>query len=372
MKGFPSVNRELAIQLAKVPFVKVTFFMPKCPDEHKKAAQSHGISILEAVRRPDLNELEWLFFPPVDLPIDVVVGHGVPLGRQAQFIRQSHNCKWVQFVHTDSEEVGIFRCERNSVSTGEQQHNIEIELCEMADFVVAVGPKLAEDFRRYLRFCKKDVFEFTPGVFDVFASVQQHPDEGRYYSVLLFGLGDVEDFKLKGFDTAARSIAVLPDTRLLFVGAPQGRHEEIVECFVRCGIPKNRLKVRGCLDLKSLKRVFSEVDLLLMPSRAEGFGITGLMALSAGLPVIASMNSGFGKVLSILKFGSSIVIDSEDPRAWTAAIKGIWNRDRKLRLDEVKDLRGSYDKRYSWTKQCKDLSEKIFNLHNGMNCICFL
>ena len=47
----------------------------------------------------------------------------------------------------------------------------------MADLVVGVGPKLAEVFRKYLRFCKKSVFEFTPGVFDDFASVQQVPDE---------------------------------------------------------------------------------------------------------------------------------------------------------------------------------------------------
>ena len=371
-EGLSTMNRELAIQLAKVPFVKVTFFMPKCSDQHKKAAHSHGISILEAVRRPGLDELEWLIFPPDDLPIDVVVGHGVQLGHQAQFIRKSHKCKWVQFIHTDSEEAGIFNCERNSISTGEQKQKIEIELCQMADFVVGVGPKLAEVFRKYLRFCKKDVFEFTPGVFDVFASVQQVPDERKHYSVLLCGLGDVEDFELKGFDIAARSIAVLPDTHLLFVGAPQGRHEEIVKRFVRCGVPKNRLRVRGYLDLESLKRVFSEVDLVLMPSRAEGFGVTGLMALSAGLPVIVSKNSGFGEALSILTFGSSSVIDSEDPRAWTAAIKGIWNKDRKSRLDEVKVVRGSYDERYSWSKQCKDLSEKIFNLRNGMNCICFL
>lgn len=71
------MNRELAIQLAKFPCVKVTFFVPQCSDEHKKAAHSHGISVLEAVRRPGLDEMEWLIFPPDDLPIDVVVGHGV-------------------------------------------------------------------------------------------------------------------------------------------------------------------------------------------------------------------------------------------------------------------------------------------------------
>ena len=104
-----------------------------------------------------------------------------------------------------------------------------------------------------------------------------------------------------------------------------------------------------------------------MPSRTEGFGLTGLEALSAGLPVIVSKNSGFGEALGNVLFGSSFVIDSEDPNVWTAAIKGMWNKHRQTRLDEAKALRDSYRTKYSWSKQSKDLLKKIINLFNGMN-----
>ena len=97
--GLSTINRELAIQLAKFSYVKVTFFLPKCSEEDEKAADSHGISILEAARLLGLNELDQLCFPPENLRIDVVVGHGIKLGRQAQVIRNSHKCKWVQVVH---------------------------------------------------------------------------------------------------------------------------------------------------------------------------------------------------------------------------------------------------------------------------------
>ena len=82
--GLSTINRELAIQLAKFSCLEVTFFLPKCSDKDKKAADSHGISIVEAVRRPGYNELDWLSFPPGHLTIDVVVGHGAKLGHQAQ------------------------------------------------------------------------------------------------------------------------------------------------------------------------------------------------------------------------------------------------------------------------------------------------
>ena len=368
--GLSTINRELAIQLAKFSYVKVTFFLPKCSDEDKKAAASHGISILEAARRPGFNELDRLSFPPENLKIDVVVGHGVKLGRQAQVIRNSHKCKWVLIVHTDSEELGMYKCYEKPISTGEEKHDVEVELCQMADFVVAIGPKLTKAFRRYLSWPKKEVFQFTPGVFADFSSVQQDPVERKPYSVLVFGRGDAEDFKLKGFDIAARSVAALSDTLLYFVGVPDRKHEEIAKCFVDLGIPKHRQKVRSYLDSREdLKKLFFEVDLVLMPSRTDGFGLTGLEALSAGLPVIVSKNSGFGEALGSVRFGNSFVIDSEDPSAWTEAIKDMWDRGRKLQLDEVKDVRDYYDKEYSWSKQCKHLIEEMFKLVDGMNYI---
>ena len=362
--GLSTINRELAIQLAKFYDCKVTLFLLKCSQENKEEAKHHGISIIEAERQPGYEELDWLSFPPQDLQIDVVVGHGVILGKQARIICKSHKCKWIQVVHTDPEKLGMFKCYENPISKGEQKHDVEVELCQMADLVVGVGPKLTEAFRKYLRWCKKDqgVFEFTPGVFADFARVQQALDERKPHSVLVFGRGDDEDFELKGFDIAARSVAALPDTDLVFVGAQDGKEREIAERLLDSGIPKGRLTVRGFKDREALKRLFCEVDLVLMPSRTEGFGLTGLEALSAGLPVIVSRNSGFGEALGRVPFGSSFVIDSEDPSAWTEAIKGIWNKDRRMRLDETKVLCDSYGKRYDWSEQCKNLIEKIVSL----------
>ena len=73
-------------------------------------------------------------------------------------------------------------------------------------------------------------------------------------------------------------------------------------------------------ERESLRRLFQEVDLVVMPSRTEGFGLSGLEALSAGLPVLVSWNSGFGEALCSVPFGSIFVINSEDPGDWTSAI----------------------------------------------------
>ena len=239
--GLSTINRELAIQLAKCPETEITFLVPNsvCSEEDKNIARSHNINIVEAKRRPGFVELDWLSFPPEDLLIDVVIGHGMKLGRQAQIIRDYHKCRWVQVVHTDPEELGMFKSYSNPISKSEEKHKIEVELCEMADFVVGVGPKLSETFRSYLRWCENDqtIVDLTPGIFDEFVSIKQATDERKEHSVLVFGRGDVEDFTLKGFDIAGSTVASLPDTYLVFVGAPDRKPDKVAKRFLKCGIP---------------------------------------------------------------------------------------------------------------------------------------
>ena len=374
--GLSTLNRELAIELAKCPEVEISFFVPQCSEEDKKTALGHHINIVEATRLTGYDELEWLSFPPDHLQIDVIVGHGVKLGHQAQVIRKSHKCKWIQVVHTDPEELGMYKSYQNPISTGEKKHKVEVELCEKADFVVGVGPKLCEVFRRYLRWCRKDetILDITPGVFDEFVNVEHAAEEREQCGILVFGRGDAEDFQLKGFDIAGKAVAELNNAHLVFVGAPEGKHEDIAKRLLECGLPAHRLTVRSFLQSREdLKRLFCEVDLVLMPSRTEGFGLTGLEALSAGLPVLVSKNSGFGEALRKVPFGSASVIDSEDPLVWAEAIKEVWNKDRGTRLEEAEVLRSSYKKKYSWAKQIQGLVKTMISIVNGMYlCICLI
>ena len=369
--GLSTINRELAINLAKCPEAHVTFFVARCNDMDKEAAGEHNIVLIKAARRPGYdNELEWLSFPPKDLQIDVVLGHGVELGHQAQVITNSHRCKWVQVVHTDPEELGMHRTCANPISSCQKKHDDEVELCKMADFVVTVGPKLNEAFRCYLRSCKKDemVFDFTPGILSDVSKVTQVPREGKKFRVLLCGYENTEDFSVQGFDIAAKAVAALIDSHLLFIGAPEGKEEETKDFFLNCGIPAKNLTIRNpILNREKLKNVLCEVDLAVMPSRADGFGIAGLEALSAGLPILVSRNSGFGEALSKVPFGSFFVIDSDEAKVWTKAIKDIWDKDRKDRLFECETLRSFYKKKYSWEEQSKELLTKMISLVHGMN-----
>ena len=369
--GLSTINRELAVQLAKHPSVEVSVYLPQCSEEDKQVARDNNVRLIKAREMPGLEPNFWLSCLPEDHAVDCVIGHGAVLGRQVQFIKRTHPCcKWIQVVHTAPEELGMYKEYEERISKGEKKHQVAVELCKLADQVVAVGPKLAEAFSGYLRPCGKDqdVLNLTPGVFSEFADVKQASQEIGSFCVLVFGRGDSEDFQLKGYDIAAQAIAELKDMtyKLVFVGATGGEEEKVADVLLKQGIDRSQLKVRRFNESREkLADLFCEVDLAVMPSRTEGFGLAALEALSAGLPVLVSGNSGLGEALKKVPFASSCVVQSEDPKDWANAIKAVRLKDRKLRLREAKILQGEYAEMYSWQDHCNRLVERMLAISQG-------
>ena len=388
-----TINRELAIHLSSHSAVNVSLLVPEgaCNYEEKNEALTYGITVVEAKRRAAFDRLVWLSSPPKDHVMDVVVGHGVKLGRQVQFIRDSTqfpNCKWVQVVHTAPEDLSKYKCYTDPISKGESKHESEVELCKLADLVVSVGPKLKEAYTSYLQRCKtdQDVLSITPGLFqrefgDLVA--KQDPNEDGEFKVLLFGRGDDEDFELKGYNIAAKA---LTDQRLknkpyhlLFVGAPEGKQQEVREKLLQRGIAEAQLTIRKFIQSRDrLKDLLCEADLAIMPSKSEGFGLVALEALSAGLPILVGSRSGFAKALENVPHGNACIVNSDDPAKWAKAIEAVRIRHR-MRLQEIKSLRASYGEMYSWKEQCEALVIRMWRMSRGEcyllsgevhNCLC--
>ena len=375
--GLSTLNRELAINLSKHPKVEVTLLVPEgvCKDEEKRDAGSYEITIVEAKEQTGYDPLDWLNFPPIDLSIDVIIGHGKKLGRQVQGIRnfaQFKNCKWVQVVHTAPEDLGKFKDYSNPTSKGERKHRVEVDLCKRADLVMPVGPRLTELYSSYLQRYKKemDVFSFTPGLFErEFGDLEQGANNSANFKVLIFGRGDKEDFDLKGYNIAAKAFT---DPRLkskpyelVFVGAPEGKLDEIRRRLLQCGIAERQLTVRTFLQNRDeIKDLLCEVDLTIMPSKSEGFGLVALEALSAGLPILVGSMTGFAKALEKILHGCSCIVNSDDPAEWAKEIEGVRVR-YEMRLKEIRALKTSYGEMYNWKKQCDALVERIWRVVHG-------
>jgi glycosyltransferase involved in cell wall biosynthesis len=91
----------------------------------------------------------------------------------------------------------------------------------------------------------------------------------------------------------------LPQARLLLAGeGPTLRDMEIMQLLEELGD-----RVRLCGGIENLAEFFPALDLFVMPSKSEGLGSSALMAMSYGLPVVASRVGGLPEVVEDARTG---------------------------------------------------------------------
>ena len=121
--GLSTINRELAIQLAKNDNVEVSMYLPLCSEEDERAAAGFSLSLLKAKKKPGYDPIDWLALVPRDHHMNIVIGHGIHLGRQVPIIKElHHDCKWIHVVHTDPEELGMVKDYASPTVKGEKKH----------------------------------------------------------------------------------------------------------------------------------------------------------------------------------------------------------------------------------------------------------
>ena len=359
--GLSTFNKQLASHLAKRSDLEVSCFLPEVSDSDKNAATKNKVTLVEAKSIPAIRDpLVKLHRWPSQLPPpDVIISHGRKFGPAAYRIKETHpSCKWAHFVHMNYEEMGKYKVGSNEIRANNIKYTEELDLCKNADVVVAVGPQLFDRYNKSLSIEQKKVQKFYPGLSKEFLNLPQQKCDSREFHVYIFGRCSSEDFELKGVDLVANAVGKLgKNYKLHVVGVQRNEEEKILENIIETtAATKNQLFLREyCNNQEEMRRMMYEADLVAMPSRAEAFGLIGLEALSAGVPLLVSAASGLGMTLKELKFGNNFVVGSDDSEEWARRIESMKENEKSLRIDEMKEMRKLYDEKYKWDDQCKKL-----------------
>ena len=92
--GLSTINRELALQLAKNDNVEVSMYLPLCSEEDERAAAGFSVSLLKAKKKPGYDPIDWLASVPRVHHMNTAIGHSIHFGRQVPIIKElHHNCK---------------------------------------------------------------------------------------------------------------------------------------------------------------------------------------------------------------------------------------------------------------------------------------
>ena len=313
--GLSTFNRQLAVHLAREEeILNIHCYLSEVSDPDRKSASDNNVKLIKAEPVSGSSDpFERLQKLPPELPRpDIVVGHGRKFGTAAHSIHeQCKSCKWVHFVHVDCLELAKYKKDPKAMSKNNSKDLDEVQCCKGADLVVAVGPHLAEKYKSALVRAKPEVEMFIPGISEEFLDMPQSTEDKRKFHVYMFGRGSQEDFHLKGFDIAAAAVAQLGEEYNLYaVGAIPGQEDTFKKYFFETEAENNinvdQLNVIGyCNDREELKDLMCKADVVIMPSRAEAFGLIGLEALSAGVPVLVSAVSGLGIVMKDLVHGDT-------------------------------------------------------------------
>ncbi len=309
--GLSTFNRQLCIALAAAGADVLVLVVASTLRERADAAAA-GVRLIDTAQ-PGHSGREALMRRP-ELPDgfvpDLIIGHGRVTGPAARAQSEDHfrGSERLHFLHVEPDQVEPRKphSEGDVGARAEDRTELELELCRRAARCVPVGARLA---RMLLRQRSVPGYEDLPPAlridpgFDTGPGTERVPPEGD--PQILF-MGRLRDEDVKGLDIACRALGrAVPERsrpgrwELLVRGAPPGTSGELTK-KARAWISRPGVDVIVRPYSSELLRVHQDVaraSLVLMPSRAEAFGLVGLEAVTMGVPVLVSGRSGLGMLL---------------------------------------------------------------------------
>jgi glycosyltransferase involved in cell wall biosynthesis len=109
---------------------------------------------------------------------------------------------------------------------------------------------------------------------------------------------------------------------------------------------RNRAHFTGEIEGAAKEQVYSEADVVVLPSHSENFGLVVAEALVRGVPVIASRGTPWAKVEQV---GCGLHVDN-DPHSLSAALVRI----QQMPLDQMGGRGRTWMQAdYTWEAQAK-------------------
>ncbi|MEO8172029.1 MAG: glycosyltransferase family 4 protein [Sediminibacterium sp.] len=375
--GLSTFNRVLCTTLAKSGH-KVFCYVPSfTPDENDHAIQ-HNVILIKPKAAVGLDEFERLFkkaaLPENILP-DIIIGHGLVTGPYMQSQKDDYfpQSQTILFVHTAPGEIEFFKPEKAIESVAEKaelKDNEQKALAERADLVAAVGPHLYYETKSLLAGLDKqpNLILFNPGLSKPFQEIDFTSTNPTPEALMV---GRIEDFTLKGVDIGVLSMHQLYNRwdiktngfdikpRLIIRGAPIGTDVELIRKLKELEQSNLRIQPKNYSpDMDVINEDIRKSAVVLVPSRAEGFGLIALEAISNGRPVLISSESGLGRLLMKMipeEAGDWIISpDEKHPEKWADQIYAIF-KDRKAASERVRKIAECYEKNITWEKSVDDM-----------------
>ncbi|XP_066304387.1 uncharacterized protein [Branchiostoma lanceolatum] len=320
--GISTINLNVARMLTAAG-AEVYATVLEATEQDERDAERDEVKLLKPCLDADSSakpSLEWLtvyhkhHFPHIPPDICCIVGHVDVTSRAARKIKEERfpHAKLAMFGHVAPEETEHYKSDEKALGMGRKEASIQEDIGK-ADVVFSVGARIHRHYDRFLRRNRVDHYIFLPEPSKVFreanVSFDEESENVRKPERAVLSSGRVRDVEmLKGHDLAAGAMDKVAERldgeytlRLRVRGIDENDFKEskrILEEKLRSGRVKPTLLPYGTQE--EIRRDMENCHLVLMPSRAEPFGLVGLEAIAAGVPVLISEHSGLAELIEEL------------------------------------------------------------------------
>jgi glycosyltransferase involved in cell wall biosynthesis len=382
--GLSTVNRELCVALAKLGH-EVVCLVLSATDEEAGHAMAANVRLATPRKDPFPEQtdviMRLLLFSRRKLQEfepDVVVGHDHITGTAARHIAHDvYDAPYIHFIHTLPEEIERHKTRGpQSVLKGAMKGQVQIEQCKSADLVVAIGPRIFQQISGRLSHAEVPVVEMWPGLSSALVGHVVNPAQQRGVNCLL--IARFEDPVLKGAPLACHVIGKINAT---WSGKPWTRPQLIMRGFTVDGVDDEIRAIDGYKAAEDYVtcRPYTQIEddiaadicgssVVLMPSKSEGFGLSALEGIAAGIPALISSESGLAQLLLqadispvVTGIASDWVADvtGPDPNAiiadWASRVEKIV-ADPSTAFEQAKQVRDNLSSVLSWENAARKFS----------------
>lgn len=265
--------------------------------------------------------------------LDAVHVHSLQTDALAQALKEHFGAIYVYTCHSLIASEGSHTVRHRAMEAR------QVSIMAAADIVVAPSIWELRMIREMYPDQKTPVYVIPNGV--TCALYERHPRPGA----LLYA-GRV--IRAKGIDDLLRAILVVRGTypvRLDIRGTGSPTYLKHVEDTIGRLRMRKSIRLLGKCDHATLQRKMADYQAVILPSRAESFGLVALEAMAAGTPLIATRAGG---LRDFVDESVATVIDSSDVSGISRAIVHALSHPRKTEKRRLKGLERA--KRYSWTR----------------------
>jgi glycosyltransferase involved in cell wall biosynthesis len=189
---------------------------------------------------------------------------------------------------------------------------------------------------------------------DQFSPNSLQKSSGEFHIGIAKGLKDIYGFP-KLIEAFAKLVKEEDVVHLVIIGdgPEKQRYEKMVEGY---GIT-NQVTFAGFVPQEELPQLLTQLDLFVLPSESESFGVSALEAQACGVPVIVNNVGGLPEVVKHGETG--IIIPNNSPEEIYKAMKTLLNDDYNRHQMETNAAQFVRD-HYQWSK----CVQKMVDLYN--------